>query len=288
MKAIITIGISASGKTTWAMQQTGYNVVSRDDIRRDILKNEGKLTPDENLWSKWSFKREKEVTNRYWEIVNHAATKDGSIVLADTNLNPQRRKEMQKRLESLGYEVEQRQFDITFEEAVKRDKNRKDTVGQDIIWKQYLELYGEKYEPDSNLPKAILIDVDGTLAHMDGKRGPFEWYKVGQDRCDEVVKTLVNGYEQDTYTVVFSGRDSCCYDGTFNWLVDNSIKFDALYMRSEGDMRKDSIVKRELFDKHIRDKYNVVCVIDDRPQVCREWMRMGLKVISVGDPYKEF
>jgi len=38
-------------------------------------------------------------------------------------------------------------------------------------------------------------------------------------------------------------------------------------MRPQGDMRKDSIVKRELFDAHICDQYNVLFVLDDRDQL---------------------
>ena len=40
-------------------------------------------------------------------------------------------------------------------------------------------------------------------------------------------------------------------------------------MRSAGDKREDSIVKSELFDAHVRDKYNVQFVLDDRGS-CRE------------------
>jgi len=38
-------------------------------------------------------------------------------------------------------------------------------------------------------------------------------------------------------------------------------------MRAAGDMRKDLIVKRELFDRHIRDRYRIAFVLDDRDQV---------------------
>ena len=61
-----------------------------------------------------------------------------------------------------------------------------------------------------------------------------------------------------------------------------------LHMRAEGDMRKDSIVERELFDAHIKDKYDVVAVFDDRPQMIRLWNLMGLKTFACADPYLEF
>ena len=61
-----------------------------------------------------------------------------------------------------------------------------------------------------------------------------------------------------------------------------------LIMRAAGDMRKDSIVKAELFFEHIEPNYNVMMVIDDRPQVIRMWTDIGLDVINVGNYYEEF
>ncbi len=57
-----------------------------------------------------------------------------------------------------------------------------------------------------------------------------------------------------------------------------------LNMREAGDMRKDSIVKKELFDQHIRGKYNVRMVIDDRDQVVDMWRNeLGLTCLQVAE-----
>ncbi len=53
-------------------------------------------------------------------------------------------------------------------------------------------------------------------------------------------------------------------------------------------MRKDTIVKEEIFWRDIADNYNVQFVIDDRPSVARMWRELGLKVFQVGDPHIEF
>lgn len=288
MKAIITIGVSGSGKTTWANEQHGFSIISRDDVRRLILKNEDKSVREENMWKYWNFKREKEVTELYWKRVELGASCKLNLILADTNLNPGRREEMKSRLEGLGYDVEFKQFDVDYETAVKRDLNRRDSVGAAIIWKQCKELYGEVYVPPKDAPKAVIFDIDGTLAHM-VNRGPFEWSKVGQDSVDIVVKSILHwNYECGTKVIILSGRDSVCRIETEDWLIEHKIPYDELHMRSEGDMRKDSIVKRELFDNHIRDKYNVAAVFDDRPQMVRLWNLMGLKTFAVADPYLEF
>ncbi len=54
-------------------------------------------------------------------------------------------------------------------------------------------------------------------------------------------------------------------------------------MRAEGDNRPDSIVKRELFETHIRGSYNVHTVFDDRDSVVRMWRRIGLPAWQVAE-----
>jgi hypothetical protein len=70
-------------------------------------------------------------------------------------------------------------------------------------------------------------------------------------------------------------------------LLTYAVSYNYLVMREQGDSRKDTIVKKEMFDKYIKGKYNVLYVVDDRPCVCRMWS-LGLKVMQVGNPYIEF
>ena len=51
-----------------------------------------------------------------------------------------------------------------------------------------------------------------------------------------------------------------------------------------GDGRRDSIVKREIFDREIRPYYCVQGVVDDRLQVVRMWHHLGVPVFRVGNP----
>jgi hypothetical protein len=53
-------------------------------------------------------------------------------------------------------------------------------------------------------------------------------------------------------------------------------------MRKNNDQRKDSIIKFELFENHIKDKYYVELVVDDRQQVVDMWRRkLGLTCLQV-------
>jgi hypothetical protein len=42
-------------------------------------------------------------------------------------------------------------------------------------------------------------------------------------------------------------------------------------MRRAGDRRKDTVVKREIYERHIAGHYTVRVVFDDRDQVVRLW-----------------
>jgi hypothetical protein len=54
-----------------------------------------------------------------------------------------------------------------------------------------------------------------------------------------------------------------------------------LLMRAEYDMRKDSIVKEEIYRQEILGRYNVWMVLDDRDQVVEMWRLLGLRTLQV-------
>lgn len=203
--------------------------------------------------------------------------------------------------------------DTPLEECVARDSARERTVGEKVIRdlaakflrKGRIPEFQEPQEPvavmstgvaepsipakvkyNLMLPSAILVDIDGTMALNNGHRGWFEWKKVGADSPNSPVVALVNLLITTGHRVIFcSGRDEICRKETSNWLRRYiPAKYDSrwdLLMRSEGDNRVDSIVKREIFDAEVRDKYNVEFVLDDRDSVVAMWRSLGLSVFQV-------
>ncbi len=145
-------------------------------------------------------------------------------------------------------------------------------------------------EPNPELPSCILVDIDGTVA-VKGARSAYDWANVGADTRNESVINLLIGIIANNYggyrssykeIIFFSGRDGVCFPESRKWLDENGFKDCPLYMREPNDQRKDSIIKRELFDKHIRGKYNVLCVFDDRDQVVDMWRNeLGLDCFQV-------
>lgn len=131
------------------------------------------------------------------------------------------------------------------------------------------------------MKKAIIVDIDGTLAKMNG-RGPFEWHRVGEDKINEAVQLLVGLYSYKGEVIIFSGRDSVCRDITIEWLKKHKIPCDNLFMRPEKNYEKDAIIKRRLYDEHVNGKYEIEFVVDDRNQVVDMWRKdLGLTCFQV-------
>jgi hypothetical protein len=85
-----------------------------------------------------------------------------------------------------------------------------------------------------------------------------------------------------SFGVVFcSGREDTARAETALWIAENVEVPGELWMRAAGDRRRDSIVKRELFDVHIRNRYAVRYVLDDRQQVVDMWRSLGLTCMQV-------
>ena len=161
---------------------------------------------------------------------------------------------------------------------------------------------GNVITQDESLPKIVMCDLDGTLALI-GDRSPYDASKC--DVLDKpnipVIETLRAMHKQKVKIVFMSGRDSKYREQSVRFIeqwcrIPNTYIYPSeqprpetdpipytLFMRGEGDMRKDSIIKRELFDEHIAGKFNVLFVLDDRNQVVDTWRSMGLTCFQVAD-----
>ena len=295
----ITVGISASGKSTWAdkkVQEDASKGITVVNINRDTIRFNDVLPGSD--WSTYKFTkaREQAVSEIALQQFNDAVAAEYDIIISDTNLNEVYRNAWVERGEENGYQVEIVDFPITLEEAWKRDAARVNGVGHNTIYQQYKqweEYKGvKKYAPDESKPKAIIVDVDGTIANK-CDRSPFEWDKVGCDTPRLEIINMIRAFARSygATPIFLSGRDSVCRDITQGWINCHAYmdKDQELYMRAEGDMRKDTIVKEELFWEHVEPIYNVIAAFDDRPCVVRKWHSIGIpNVIAVADQHIEF
>lgn len=126
-----------------------------------------------------------------------------------------------------------------------------------------------------------IVDVDGTLA-LRGGRDPYAWEEVGQDALHLPVAELVTALSNTGHTIILvSGRMDCCRQDTISWLTKWEIPYNKLYMRKNGDRRKDNIVKKEILSaiqiSMLAEGLPLdLRVIDDRQQCVEMWRAQGL------------
>ena len=268
-------GLPASGKSTYAKELVAKDHnwvrVNKDDLR--AMMNGGVF----------SGKLEKQIVRIERELVENAIKIGKNVVVDDTNFNPVHEEYFRDLAMRYNAEFEVKFFDTPLEVCIERDNKRANGVGETVIRKmynQYLKPQPAVYERDETLPKAIICDIDGTLAHMKD-RSPYDWSRVGEDDVDPIIKNLLKVLKEKYAIILVSGRDECCISETKQWLKDNNIQYDHLLMRRNGDSIPDAIIKMALFESYIRSKYDVEFVLDDRNQVVKMWRSLGLKCLQV-------
>lgn len=135
------------------------------------------------------------------------------------------------------------------------------------------------------LPKTILCDIDGTLALL-GDRSPYDTSTAAEDLLNYPIANILEVYDNqkvyDVSLILISGREERFRKITEKWLHQHGIThYKALFLRKSGDFRKDTIVKKEIYEKQIKGKYDVLFVLEDRDQVVKMWRDEGLTCLQV-------
>jgi predicted kinase len=297
-KQVVTLfcGCSASGKSTRVkeLRDAGWKFVelNRDEWRFKLF------TDGVQDWSKYKFTKEREqvVTDKLNELFDSAVRNLMPVIVSNTNLNKKDHNYWENKAKQVGYDFEVVYFHESLTTLLKRDKKRGAlAVGQDVIfdqWQKWLEITNSrKYVPNEFKPKAIILDIDGTIALTNG-RSHYDYSDAVLTDVPRIdVIDLVTCYANSTGAEIIcvSGREDKCKEYTQSWLDTYYVDNSGLYMRKTSDDRCDTIVKEEIFWNDIEPYYNIIAAVDDRPRVIRKWKDIGIPlVISVQTDYKEF
>lgn len=311
--ATLTIfrGLPASGKTTQARhmlatRELGTIVrLNRDDLRRMGLDPEYRqpVSPAEQA-----------ITVLRDAALGALLRSGRDVIVDDTNLRAKFVRSLMEIAHQAGAEVEIIDLtDVPLAECIRRDADRTGPahVGERVIRDMHSRfiaphngkplpvptlaepLKPQPYVAAPGTPRAVMVDLDGTLALLD--RSPYDETCVHTDRPNTaVIDTLIALWYHMGYQPVFmSGRTERYRDETIEWILchvgsqDPTYQWPAnsveLHMRAIGDGRPDHVIKLELFDKHVRDRYDVRVVLDDRNSVVALWRSLGLTCLQVAD-----
>jgi predicted kinase len=293
-RLLITRGLPASGKTTFARKlQPRVVRVNRDDLRR--------LLHGRRLYTQWA---EGQVTAVQRATVEALLRAKADVIVDDTNLRARTVREWAELAARCQATFEVHDFtDVPLDECLRRDATRPDEerVGEEGIRRMFARYLqgrnlplpvpyvepggpGVVHEPPPELPPAVLVDIDGTVALING-RDPYDLHRVGEDIPNHAVIAAVRAMYAAGHAIVFcTGRNEWCRDETEAWLdLHVGVPYEGLFMRADGDSRRDAVVKEEIFERRIRDRWRVVGVFDDRQAVVRMWRALGLTVFQVAE-----
>jgi hypothetical protein len=193
--------------------------------------------------------------------------------------------------------------DVPLELCIERDRDRERSVGESVIRDLHTRYLAGRRHPlplptitpakaversqpvfdqRTGAPLAVLVDVDGTVA-LRGPRSPYDESLVHLDLPNLAVISAVQAMHAAGHAVVFcSGRTEGSRAATERWLAEHvGVEPAGLFLRAVGDRRSDVVVKREMYERHIRPAWHVVVVFDDRQQVVDGWRELGLTVFQV-------
>jgi predicted kinase len=274
-------GLPGSGKSTWAKEQVAKDPTKTVRVNKDDLR----AMLHAGVWK--GDKTERLVLAVRDDIVHEALAGGIDVIVDDTNLEPKHEQELREIASDYKakFIVNESFLDVPLKDCIKNDLKRPNSVGHKVINKMHIKYLSEKWKPpiiDPTLPHAIIVDIDGTLAHM-ASRSPYDYTQVGSDVADPTIRLLVHdAWERGDNVIIVTGRDDACKQETIDWLNEH-ISFTQLHMRVTDDKRDDGIVKHEIYEREIAPFFNVRYVLDDRDRVVEMWRATGLKCLQVGE-----
>lgn len=277
-------GLPASGKTSFALQyikdNPNYKRINKDDVRKSINDREGR---DEDFWSS-SF--EKTVLKEQRQQGINFLKEGYSLIVDDTNFAHKHYAYWFEISKIYNIKFTLKEFNASVEECIEIDKTREKPVGEKVIRiidsqrKQNMIKTDTRFilNQDYDLEECVICDIDGTLALLDG-RNPY--FPNIYDKLNYPVAYLISDSHKDAKMFLFTGRKEEFRNVTEKWLSKYNIRYDKLIMRKDNDNRADEIVKKEMYEKYIKDKYYVNCIYDDRDKVVKMWRDLGLLCLQV-------
>ena len=215
-----TIGLPASGKSTWAKTKVDK---SPNGIKR-INKDELRAMLDNSYFSK---SNEKFVLNMQ-DLIIKAALEEGKHVIVDnTHLAPQHEARIRELINGLAV-LEIVDFrHVTLETCIERDLKRFNSVGEKVIRDMYNQFIAPpriaKPAHNPDLPDAVICDLDGTIALI-CDRSPYDASRCEQDLVNEPVRSIL---QKSGHAIVFvSGREDKYKPQTLAWLKKHGISFE--------------------------------------------------------------
>lgn len=290
---IICRGIQGSGKSTWAKQWCHEDPEHRVRFNNDDIRN--------MLGDYWVPNREKLVTEAKANMITFALIKGYDVVVDNMNLNPKEDEWIRtlcaniEKDKGTHVDIEYKDFWTPVEECIRRDAMRPNPIGEKVIrqtWRRYKDFIiheeimaakAKSLVQDTNLPAAIIVDMDATVCLNTSGR-PFYGEGAAEGMLtDEPITPVIELIRNfcDNYPaklIILTGREDTpeVRKATEQWLENNWLHPDILLMRPVKSFTAGPICKKKLYEDNIKGKFYIPFVLEDNCKCVEMWRNEGL------------
>lgn len=286
-------GCSGSGKSTlreqWLSKQH-YGIISRDELRSALFAHYG---------NKHDNKQENIITNISLDLLQQYIKAGFDIIIDNTNLKA---KDVRPYLEIIEYYNKLNSnivikyvdlTDIPLKRLKEQNGNKENPIPDEVIERHFeiaktsnsfyedINKRGTKLNNDVSKDKAVIFDLDGTLAFKSKNRGWYDTEGYIQDALNDYVYENYKIHKAAKHKIIIcTAREEYAKLETLDWLKTHNIEYDKIFFRKNDDRRKDHIVKQEMWEDILKNYY-IVCMYDDRLTVVKHARQLGLNVFAV-------
>lgn len=293
-KIYILRGLPASGKSTLARKIVDANPTHTARFNWDDIRN--------MMGPYWIPERENtKVLNALRDaFINNMMSNQWDIVIDNMNLNPKELEHYNKIVSEYNnnhtdkYEIEVTTLFTPVEECVRRDALRSNPIGESVIrsiWQRYRNFLCteenkeivSKLKPATDLPKAVIFDVDNTLCFNTSGR---PYYGTAQGLLDDVPNTnaiiAAQVYHSGGIKVLLvTGREGTdeIKEATQKWMENNQVPIDEYYFRPVNNRESGDKIKVQIISG-ISNKYNIIGIYEDSSKIVKSLREMGYTVFQ--------
>lgn len=155
------------------------------------------------------------------------------------------------------------------------------------IQKLWVGNYFQKAFSGEEKPRAIIVDLDGTLTNSDHRehlidQGKYDEYfdLVGSDTLNEWCADLIKEYIATHKVILLTGRPERVREITVKWLDVYDVPFDLLFMRQPEEREQGFIYKQRVYETFLEPNFDVRMVLDNDPKICEMFRDLGIPALQ--------
>ena len=144
--------------------------------------------------------------------------------------------------------------------------------------------------------RAMIFDMDGTLAdvssivhHLNAPLNLMEiealdlYHELSVDvpAVEEIVRAAQSAHDLGYAVLIVTARKIKYMGVTGHFIVKHDIPCEAIFMRSDDDLRSDYELKKDILRRIRAQGYVIERAYDDNPEIIKLWTEEGIEAILV-------